>query len=181
LGGSYLTPSKVVETTENQLLKYLNNEVNAVEANVIIGREKVQDNREYVVVTPKESDQPLYAFWNTRKGKRKGKPKHTGGKPSYVKLYLGELDKHSSLSLEATGACVRLARYIEWHTGYLITGKGQRKRYMGRDDIAKSLGVSLSTAKRTISCLKRAGVLDHDKTGYKMVGLILKGGAAYAD
>jgi len=165
---------------QRDLLKYLNGEVNCVRADVIIGREQ-SPNGDYIVITPPEVTTPLYQFWQGKGKKNKStNPKHTGGKPSYAKLYLGKLESciEEKMSIEAMGACMYLACHLEWDTNLLVIGRGDRKRSMKREDISKLLKLSLRSTQRVINELKKFGRLDKDKDGYKFTSLFQKGRGA---
>lgn len=87
--------------------------------------------------------------------------KGTGGKISYVKVYGSRIKEiRGKIGFELIGICMCLAPNIEWETGFLIVGRGKRKKYMTKEDIASELGVSLSTAKRIIKKLTELGVLE---------------------
>jgi hypothetical protein len=169
---------------QKDLLRYLNGEVNCVRADVIIGREKAS-NGDYIIITPSEIDAPLYEFWHghKKKGGKGSKPKHTGGKPSYAKLYLEQLGKHidDGMSIETMGACMYLAWHLEWDTNLLVVGRGEHKRLMKRADMAKLLKLSLRATSRVISELKKCGILERSGKGYKFTGLFQKGRGVGAD
>lgn len=185
---------------DKQLLKFLNKEVRYVDTICGVGIEPL-GNREFVTIKFKElnTDVPAYSFWNNPYKKpskleseleseieleaegwlqQKRKPKHSGNKLAYAKLYISEIKKYpkDKLSYEYAGMCMHLASFIEWDTGYLVTGYGKRKRYMKRQSIAKTLDVSDSTARRLISKLEELKLIHLDKTGYKMIGKLFAKG-----
>jgi hypothetical protein len=171
---------------DNQLLRFLNKEVNVVNTSVLIGRERAGEGKEYITITYKDQGQPLYSFWHKHK-RNKGKdvkPKHTGGRSSYVKAYINKLLEHmkDKVDHESIGVCVHLFPYLEWDTGYLYVGKGKRKRKMTKEDMAKILRVSLSTHTRIMRKLKSTKLMTHDSVGYKFTGgFFVKGAGYHAD
>lgn len=153
-----------------------------------IGVERLDASREFVTIKINQlkTESPTYGFWNNPQARPPSlnddgevkKPKHTGGKLSYAKIFISEIKKYpkDKLSYEYVGMCVHLAPSIEWDTGILTMGRGKKKRIMNRADIAKELSVSESTVKRFSSKLVELGLMKHDKLGYKMTGnLFAKG------
>jgi len=175
---------------DKQLLKFLNKEVSVVDTMCSIGVDRLDASREFVTIkiSQLKTESPTYGFWNnpqTRTPRLKAneaneanKPKHTGGKLSYAKIFISEIDKYpkDKLSNEYIGMCVRLTPSVEWDTGMLTTGRGKKKRNMSQEDITQALGVSTSSVKRFIKKLVELGLMRHDKLGYKMTGnLFAKG------
>ena len=167
--------------------KYFQRDVNAAIMPVMFGREKLGNGREYITATDPDTDNILYGFFNkyrppklaktveTLDGEPEIKPKpkkSSGNKLTYAKLYISEIRKYPKdvLSYEYAGMCMHLATYIEWNDGSLAIGTGKRRKFMGRKDIAKALGVSDSTAKRLVLKLEELKLITKDKNAYKMVG-----------
>lgn len=164
----------------------MNKEVSVVDTMCSIGVDRLDASREFVTIkiNQLQTESPTYGFWNNPQQKRKSKddeavkPKHTGGKLSYAKIFISEIDKYpkDKLSNEHIGMCVRLTPSVEWDTGTLTTGRGKKKRNMNQGDITQALGVSTSSVKRFTKKLVELGLMKHDKLGYKMTGnLFAKG------
>jgi hypothetical protein len=171
---------------DKQLLKFMNREVSAVKTMCCIGIEPVPDGGEFVTIRldQLQTDSPLYEFWNNphRKRRKDGskQPKHTGGKLSYVKIFISELSKYPKdiLSYEYAGMFLQLTSFIEWDTGTLITGRGKKKHRMTQGDIATVLGVDRITVWRFTNKLEELNLLWHDKDGYEMTGNLFAKGRA---
>ena len=172
---------------DKQLLKFLNKEVSVVDTMCSIGIDRLDASREFVTIkiSQLKTELPTYGFWNnpqTRtprlKADEANKPKHTGGKLSYAKIFISEIDKYpkDKLSNEYIGMCVRLTPSVEWDTGMLTTGRGKKKRNMTMADISKVLSVSDSTVRRFTKRLEELGLMKCNVLGYKMTGnLFAKG------
>lgn len=174
---------------DKQLLKFMNREVNVIKTMVTIGREPLNSNTDYLVVDDAEEGIRFIDGFRKRgnyvkkipNGEEPKKKRSTGGKPAYAKLYIKELEKYKNedLSLELAGVCLRLISFIEWDTGYLVDGRGKRRRYMDKPKIADALSVSLSTARRFLLKLEKLRILTKDSTGYKMSGKLLAKGRVF--
>lgn len=182
---------------DKQLQRFINKEARVVDTPCTVGVEP-SGGMEYVTIKFNElnSDTPMYGFWHRPNIKAspplkndegqliRKKPKHTGNKFTYAKVYISEIKKYpkDKLSYEYAGMCLHLATFIDWEGGYLIVGYGKKKRYMERQDIAKALCVSESTVRRFMAKLEELKLLVHDKAGYKMIGkLFAKGREINAD
>lgn len=152
-----------------QFLMFLNREVNVVNANVLIGREQANTGTEFITITSCDNEEPIYSFWNKHTRKPSTNPKHTGGKPAYIKLYIKKVLKNN-IDYDLIGVCFKLSAYMRWDAEYLEIGKGRRRRYIASDDIAKILNVSRATTFRLLKRMRASGLIDHDSTGYKLTG-----------
>ena len=177
--------------------KYFQRDVNATIMPAIFGRERMGSGKEHITISDPETNSILYNFFNkyhppkpVKKTddafsagdlKPKPKPKHSGNKLVYAKLYISEIKKYpkDKLSYEYAGMCMHLASFIEWDTGYLVIGYGKRKRYMERLDIAKALQVSESTIRRFVPKLEELKLIHFDTTGYKMIGKLFAKGREF--
>lgn len=167
------------------MLRFMNKESRFVDTPCGIGIEPL-GNMEFITVKFNElqTDTPMYGFWNNPKkkivlkkvegeaGLKPPKPKSSGNKLTYAKLYISEIRKYPKdiLSYEYAGMCMHLATYIEWNDGCLAIGTGKRKKFMGRVEIAKALEVSDSTVRRFISRLEELKLISKVGDCYKMVG-----------
>lgn len=160
---------------DKRLLDYYNRSVNVLDLGngFILSREEV---RGLEFITIEHDGNPVYSFWNNPKKKAsKNPPKHTGGKPSYVKLMIEGIRKHN-LSLDAAGFLVKLADNIQWNTNLLINKRNKKPLII--DDISKIVGVGRNKTLNIIKELAKAQLLSKDKDGYKISpSLIQKGGA----
>jgi len=119
----------------------------------------------------------LYSWWhNPRKKVSKDPPKHTGGKPSYVKLMIEGLKQHSELSNDAIAFVVKISANIQWSTNLLINKRN--KKPLNGEDISKIVGMSKSKTYDVMKELTESHLLNKGKDGYKISSsLIQKGGA----
>lgn len=146
----------------NDLNDYINGIVNAVELHVTISREISSSGTHNVYI--KVGEKELYNFWHNPK-KKKGQPKHTGGKRSYVKLYIDWIEK-TKLSVESSGTLMRFSNKIQWSTGVLMNLK--TKKLLKLSDIIKIIGKSKPTALNILQELKDNNCIQHTKEGYKV-------------
>lgn len=166
---------------DKQLLKFLNREVNYVETMCGIGREPL-DERDFMTIKPKELciDEPLYGFWNSNRTDVKPE-KDEAQKPSkktyYTKVFIKELIKYpkEKLSYEYMGIYLHLTAFMERDSGYLICGRGKKKRNMSKSDMAKILNISESTVRRLIDKLEELNLIEQDN-GLKILGSLFAKG-----
>lgn len=158
----------------DNLSDYYNYSVNVLDLGngFTLGRERVKDLE---FITIEHDGTPVYSFWhNPKKKASKNPPKHTGGKPSYVKLMTDGIRKHN-LSLDAAGFLVKLADNIQWNTNLLINKRNKKPLIV--DDISGIVGVGRNKTLNIIKELTQAQLLNKDKDGYKISpSLIQKGG-----
>jgi hypothetical protein len=155
--------------------------VNCAPFNGIVSREILPDGSEYREVTNTGNDREIILRGTYKNSKYKllpekseePPPKHTGGKYAFVKVYITKLLACKGLEDRHIGAAIMLAKYVSWDTGLLVD---KRKNPIDFDGIKKILRCSNQTASDRISALKKAGVLLHDKEGYKLsANFIAKG------
>jgi hypothetical protein len=155
--------------------------VNSAPFNGIVSREILPDGSEYREVTNTGNDREIILRGIYKNGKYKllpekseePPPKHTGGKYAFVKVYINKLLNCKGLEDRHIGAAMMLAKYVSWDTGLLVD---KRKKPIDFDGIKKILHCSNQTASDRILTLKNAGVLLHDKEGYKLsLNFIAKG------
>lgn len=172
---------------DEQRSKFLIGEVNAMETICVITRERINNKLDYVYVEERDSgiqflkgvrknvqfrSKPL-SDDETTKEKPKLKPAHipfgTGGKSAYSKVYISKLTEipRSKLSFDLLGKCILLTTCMEWETGFLTCGKGKRRRYMTQKDIAKSLGIGVSSTSVVIRQLESLEIIFHEKNRYR--------------
>jgi transposase len=156
-------------------LDYFNYTVNVMPGDgIAIGRE-ITKEMENITITL--GDKVIYNFWNNPKEKPTNKPpKHTGGKPSYIKIMLKAVQEHKELSLNASGFFLKVADNIQWESNLLIDKRS--KKPLNVDDISKVIGIKKTLAYEVIRELKGTSLLIKDKEGFKIsTSLIQKGGA----
>jgi hypothetical protein len=138
-----------------------------------LGRESVKGMD---FMTLSFGDEVLYSWWhNPNKTVANKPPKHTGGKPSYVKLLIKEMQKHD-LSLESAGLIQKVIPNINWGDNLLIDTR--TKRPLNVDNICEITKKSKPFVIKILRELKKAQLLNKDKDGYKISpSLIQKGGA----
>jgi hypothetical protein len=118
----------------------------------------------------------VYSFWhNPNKKLSKNPPKHTGGKPSYVKQFLKEMQNHKELSIEAAGFIQKVLPNIDWGSNLLIDQRSKKR--LAVDDMCKVINKSKPFTIKVLKELTTAQLLSKDKDGYKISpNLIQKGG-----
>ena len=172
---------------DEKAVKYFQRDVNAALMPAMFGRERLGSGREHITITDPDTDAVLYNFFNkyhppkppkildddiVSEPEIKPKPKSSGNKLTYAKLYISEIRKYpkDKLSYEYAGMCMHLATYIEWHDGSLSIGTGKRRKFMEHKDIARALKISDSTTRRLIAKLEELKLISHDGKKYKMIG-----------
>lgn len=140
---------------------------------LVLGRESVK-GMDFMTIT--QGDEILFAWWHNPKRKPTDKPpKHTGGKPSYVKLLIKEMQNHD-LSLEAAGLIQKVIPNINWGDNLLIDVRS--KKPLNVDGLCKILKKSKPFVIKILNELKETNLIIKDKEGYKVSpNLIQKGGA----
>ena len=190
-----------------QVVKYKFGEANVFRADCSISREPLPNGMDYVYVDDyknglryfegpqrrkrfklkpnneiEEIEEPLIEQKvSSENGAPKKKPKNNnGGKHNYVKVYPSKLKSlRKKLNPEIAGLCLLLTPLLEWETGFLIIGRGKRKRPAKKEDLAEELGVSISTIKRYIQKLGSFGALEFDGERFKLNAKFLAKGRAY--
>jgi hypothetical protein len=139
-----------------------------------LGRESSR-NMDYMTIS--YGEEILFSWWNNPQKKvSKNPPKHTGGRPSYVKQFLKEMEKHVELSVEAAGLIQKVIPNISWGNNLIIDKRS--KKTLVADDLCKIINKSKPVTLKIIKELTTAQLLSKDKDGYKISpNLIQKGGA----
>jgi hypothetical protein len=102
-------------------------------------------------------------------------PKHTGGKKPFIKIMLQEIEKHSDLSLSASGFFIKISKNIQWGDNLIINKR--TKKALSVDDMTTLLKVSKPSTYKIIEELKKEKLIFKDNEGYKLsTDLIQKGG-----
>lgn len=132
---------------------------------ITLGREVREDGAaEYRVVTDytQTPHRVLCAGWTTGKPQRQRQnkePKHTGGKPPFIKLMLDGLDAiEDKVSLRALGMLVKLRRLVAWNTSSINASSIR--------DVARKIKMNQKTTWRHLQELVDAGVLMEADGGY---------------
>jgi hypothetical protein len=159
----------------DKLLEFYNRNVNVLDLGngLMLGRESVK-GIDYMTIS--KGDEVLYSWWhNPNKTVTNKPPKHTGGKPSYVKLLIKEMQKHPELSVEAAGVIQKLIPNVKWGDNLLIHTRS--KKPLRISDICEITHKSKPFIIKTFNELKAADLLVKDNEGYKISSsLIQKGG-----
>jgi hypothetical protein len=161
---------------DKSISDYLSGFTNVCEGKFTIGREKSGKN-EFIII--KLDGQEVYSFWhNPNKKVTNKKPKHTGGKKSYIMLMIEELKKHENLSLEAQGFIYKMLTHIQWNSTLIIDTRNKKPLVI--DEMVTILGIGRNKTLSIIKELKAADLLVKDKDGYKVSpNLMQKGGAKH--
>ena len=161
----------------DKLHDFISRNINVLDLDngLILGRESSR-NMDYMTIT--YGEEILFSWWNNPQKKvSKNPPKHTGGKPSYIKLMVDGVRQHNELSIEAAGFLLKLTDNIQWSTNLLINKRN--KKPLAVDEITGIIGVGRNKTLDIVKELTQAQLLSKDKDGYKISSsLIQKGGAA---
>jgi hypothetical protein len=161
----------------DKLHEFISRNINVLDLDngLILGRESSR-NMDYMTIS--YGDEVLFSWWNNpQKKASKNPPKHTGGKPSYIKLMVDGVRQHNELSIEAAGFLLKLTDNIQWSTNLLINKRN--KKPLAVDEITGIIGVGRNKTLDIVKELTQAQLLSKDKDGYKISSsLIQKGGAA---
>lgn len=138
-----------------------------------LGRESCR-NMDFMTIT--HNGETLFSWWHNPKKKiSKNQPKHTGGKPSYVKLMIEGLKRHSEISNDAIALIVKISANVQWTTNLIINKRS--KKPLNGEDISKVVGMSKSKTYDVMKELIQSGLLEKNKEGYRLsTELIQKGG-----
>lgn len=172
-----------------QLIDYINGETNVVRDEFILSREK-NKNGELIFVNAPDTETPMYVLWNSNKLAKKYKikeqdgeciiekvkPKGTGGKPAYLMLFQGSLDKVEELSAEAAGLLLKLLPCVEWNTCRLIQKKD--KKSLTRQLMSEKFSIGILKLKKQLSELTNKGFIEYrNKAYYLNEAFVRKGGS----
>ena len=144
-----------------------------------IGRgERRDDGTACFYVTDYSNGEPqvLGVFWEKPKKKAIGKPKHTGGKLEYLKLFVSKLrDIINGLSDKDLGALFRFTALCNWETNVLVDSR--KKQPLDYAGLKRVTGYSETTLARRIAALKSAGILNVNGEGHYFLNprLVQKG------
>ena len=164
---------------DKQLLDFQNRTVNALNTDgkgISIIRDSVRGVDKFTILV---DGVPWKIFWEKVEkplSLEKKPPKHTGGKPSYIKIMLKEVQQQKDLSIEGAGFFVKIADNIQWKTNLIIDRRS--KKPLVAEDISKIIGQGKNTTLKVIKELREADLLIKDNDGYKIsTCLVQKGGA----
>jgi len=160
---------------DKQTMDYCNHNTNVLDLGngFVMGRE-TSKGIEYITI--EYEGKLFYGFFhNPKKKLSKNPPKHTGGKPSYVKQFLQEVQKHKDLSIEAAGFIQKMLYNIDWGNNLLIDQRSKKR--LAVDDMCKVINKSKPFTIKVLKELTAAQLLSKDRDGYKISpSLIQKGG-----
>jgi hypothetical protein len=164
------------EFWEGSIDKMFDAGYNAVQKNLMIGRERLDTGAELIVVTDYEGTMPkiIISGWRSKnKHQRKNAiPKHTGGKPSYIKLYsrffekLQQQGQQPKLKDAEIGTALRIAAFADWKTGKLIDKK--TKKPLNLAALSNKLGYSKRTMIDRVEALQENGIIKQRDGCYYM-------------
>jgi len=160
----------------DKLYEFVSRNVNVLDLGngLTLSRESSR-NMDYMTIS--RGDEVLYAWWhNPHRTQGKNPPKHTGGRPSYVKQFLKEMEKHVELSVEAAGFIQKVIPNINWGNNLIVDKRS--KKTLVADDLCKIINKSKPVTLKIIKELTEAQLLSKGKDGYRISSsLIQKGGA----
>ncbi|HEX7025381.1 MAG TPA: hypothetical protein VF187_11240 [Gemmatimonadales bacterium] len=142
-------------------------------AQLIVSRE-VADGAELVTVSDPVTVPgqiiPLYQFWHRpEKGPRARRPRGTGGKRKYVRVYDEAVAR---LDDEDAAALLRLARLADWETGVLLLD-GKPADFAG---LLRYTGYSRATLRRRLASLAERGAVLIERGQYRISGEYVRRG-----
>lgn len=159
----------------DKLTEFYDRRINVLDLGngLTLGRESA-NNMDYMIITC--GQEILYAWWHNPNKKVTNKPpKHTGGKPPYIKIMLKAVQEHKGLSLNASGFFIKIANNIQWTDNLVIDMRS--KKALSVEGITTILGIKKTLTYDTIKELREADLLIKDKDGYRIsTCLIQKGG-----
>ena len=188
---------------QRELFEFLQGERNAVRGDLIISRECAGNSEYYYVSLPQDEDacRPILKGWAKKirppknaipiatmeevpVSKALKKPKHTGGKRSYVMLMQDKESVLHELSIQSAGALMKLlcSGCVEWGTCRIKRKRG--KKAMTANEIYKEIGLTAAEGKAVFAELRLKGILTYDnkkKAYFISRDFIKKGGASDAD
>ncbi|MEN6312789.1 MAG: hypothetical protein ABFD25_00920 [Clostridiaceae bacterium] len=162
---------------DKQFLDFQNRTVNALNADgkgISIIRETLNGMDRFTILV---DGTPWKSFWEKIDKPLTSKPpKHTGGKPSYIKIMLKEVSEHPELSIEAAAFFIKTSNNVQWGDNLLIDKRS--KKALTAIEIGKIVGLGKNKTLSVIKELREADLLIKDKQGYKISScLVQKGGA----
>ena len=158
---------------------------NAIIKDVMIGREVNDSGNEFITISEPADSKVLFAFWRNPHGRRRSPtqdqpdkaPKHTGGKPTYLKLYTESLANLAEKVGDAeVGALFKLAQTANWKTGVLVDQR--TKEPLDFEGLLHFCGYgSSATLARRLKGLREAGAVTVDDQGCYIISrqLLQKG------
>lgn len=150
---------------------------NTVVLPMMLSRDVAPNGAEYRYVKDPVIGREFISGWYGKERKQKSaNPKHTGGKPSYVKLYPKGLDAVTEkLGEVELGMLFKMTCFIEWKTGVLIDKR--TKKPLDFAGLQKVTGHSEATLSRRLDALRSVGAITTDDQGHYVVSpeLLRKG------
>ena len=138
---------------------------NAALGTLMVGREINANGNEHITVSEYSTNglpRVILRGWrNPQRIIRRAKPKHTGGKPSYIKLLTGGMTELASKAKDADlGALVRLAQNVDWETGALIDTR--TKKPLDFAGLMRATGYNRQTLSSRLKSLREIDALTVD-------------------
>jgi len=163
---------------DKNLLEFLAGERDVIILDgVVFSKERKRNGTEYITVII--DNKPSFGFWNNPDNLKTNKPKHTGGKKSYVMLMIEEVEKMRSQEVtnivELVGCITCLSRYIEWGTGKLVHFRS--KKPIQFKDFGDIFQFGRSKLLKILKQLKDLNLLVNTQEGYFISQTIIKKGA----
>lgn len=164
---------------DKKLLDFLNGATNVYSGPFTVGREKLPNGCEYIVLSTKSGKKMYDFFYNPKKKKKspsEAKPKHGGFRPSYVMLMLsGIRELECDNKLEVMGCIVALSDNVEWNTGNLI--QKRPKRFLNSKDFPKIFNCGKSKAFNLLRQMRELNIIEKTDNGYRMSEKYIRKGA----
>jgi hypothetical protein len=169
-----------MDNSNCELMQFIDGKRSVLRIEVEIVQEVSPNGNRHTKI--KHKDGFMYEFWSDGKFKNKdgkSKKRSTGGKPSYMKVYVEKIRelKEAGLSADLVGKVIWLVDNIEWNTGLLYKGKGKNKKYLQFKDLMEIWDIGKTKTAETINKLKNINFLTVEEQGYKLsTDFIQKGG-----
>jgi hypothetical protein len=164
----------------DKIQKFIDGTSKAIQIDNVMITQDILPNG-YRFTTIKHDDLFLYEFWADGSFKTGNKvKKHTGGKPSYAKVYLNKLKQLKKIGIDAElpGYMIWLSDNIEWGTGSLYTGRGKNRKPVQFKDLMSIWNTGRTKTSNIISRLKDSNLLTVTSNGYQVsTDFMQKGGA----
>lgn len=177
---------------KKQLIEYINGNVNVVQDEFILSRER-SGRSELIFVNTPGSEKPMYALWNSKKDAKAHKlkkiekeytieqatPKGTGGELAYLMVMLRELESTSKLSIEASGLLLKLFSCVEWNTCRVV-----RKRdgaALTQQMMSEKFKIGTRKLKQAIAELREMKILRYEGRAYYMNKALIRKGRSQCE
>lgn len=174
---------------KKQLIEYINGNVNVVQDEFILSRER-SGRSELIFVNTPGSEKPMYALWNSKKDAKAHKlkkiekdcvieqvmPKGTGGELTYLMVMQGELENIKGLSIDASGLLLKLFSCVEWNTCRVIRRRDGAA--LTQQMMSDKFKIGTRKLKLAIAELRKMKILRYEGRAYYVDKTLIRKGRA---